>query len=163
MSAPEFKTWSAGVLESKGGKLAVVIQRSNGYSSGNRIWEINKDLSTSKREPYWISIRSENWHSKGRCLLHYRLVGKIEEYYFTDFELFETEAPHNPDGVEFTYIVEVIQMKSLGWFTSKEEVHEITIKAISGEQARSKIARNPELYGLKGEPLMVKGARPFYR
>ena len=163
MPDPEFKTWSASVVESKAGKIAVVIQRGTGFNSGSRIWEINKDRTPSKKEPYWISIRSDNWHSKGRCVIHYRNLGKIDEYYFTDFELFETKAPHNPDGREFTYVVEVIQTKSLGWFKSEEEIVEITVKAISGEVAKTKIAANPESYGLKSEPLMVRGARPFYQ
>jgi hypothetical protein len=160
MESPSCVTRPARLIENRGGTIAVVLGGSTGKHTGNLIWELRKNLSPSARKPYWISGGNQNWVGKGRCLLHHRFVEGFDEYFFTEFALFETKAPYNPEGNEFTYIVEVEETKSLGWFKSETIIHEISVKAISGQAAREKIASNPYTYGINSDLIRVCGARP---
>ena len=155
-----WQTRRVGVIESNSGKLAIVIGFSVGNNPARQIQEITKKGIPSKRPSYWIKGYSQNWHGKGACSMHCRDTHEGRQYYLSDFELYETKPPHNPDNVEFTYEVVVFFTEPgrgfLGIFKSREQSTTVLVKASSGEEARRKVAGSPETFGIFGINVMVQ-------
>lgn len=165
MAEADWKTRTCALLENGAGRIAVVIGHGVGSSPGRQIAEVNKDGTPAKKAPYWIKSpgATPHWKAKGRCTMVFRERDKTLEYYFKDFVVNETTAPHNPDNIEFTYVVEYEFLRPKGWFSSERVTGEVRVSAVSGEAARRKVAGSPEQFGIdqKAIGLRVCGARPL--
>lgn len=141
------------MLESKTGKVAAVIGYGRGVSPAILLQEIKKDGTPAPRKPYWSTGTA--WHRKGWCKIHIRQCKDSAFYRFSEFVLFETTPPHNPDRQCFRYVV-----TTRSDFPDREnEYADVAVMAASGKDAASMVASDPLAYGIR-RLTWVLGARP---
>ena len=92
-------------------------------------------------------------------MMHHRSQQGYLEYYFTDFDLWETKPSQNSERIMRTYEVLADHHVKLGWFRSRIEERTILVQAESADEAKSIVAGDRVGFGLSDFGF-VRAARP---